>query len=431
MTDLEHNSQSPYPIIEIVEFLDDEDNLLNSLTRDLSLCHREIQQFIPEQTVNENHSQAENDQAKIQPVHQTTKESGSSVSPMKQSIEDISSHIQSGKHSTHKKTPKNKSRATCGLNQKKWVQFAEKIVAEKPKMELKNAEAAQPNNALKPLRFRQARMSKRALKSDDSIASRQSTANKQLSRAMSKTMDSSAGNAEKEIATQRTGKEPQVHLDEEFEKLLEEVKQEKLKQLRHRYRKMRYQNDSNARDKAVPRQRVSEREFRYLKEDLLVLAPAVEERPMINFENLDLSSIGGHDLETLVQAYDYGLFNDHPVENVIEKIEDFEKLNVLLESASIGVDDSYNENATNDWKIGEEKSQMQGNTKPANYNFDIMSENIVEHEVADEYVDEEEDFFKYDHVQRTVLERDVRQNYYRLKMHLFAKSYPAGDQDSS
>lgn len=400
-------SNDPASIIEIVELIDEEDNLLDSFTRDLSQSHRELRRYIPQEGL-----EAETASSTTDSIEKDVKILGHPISAVCETERAALSNLKDtpllstlppgANHTTKPEQGTIKSH-------KKLVKFVDGSKPEKPELlKMESAKTKQVTvdpikSTQKPLRFRQ-RQAQKKVETPEIVTS---------------TEKSALNDDSVPVSTLSTGAET----EEDFQRLIDEVEQNKLREKVLFYNKVRYQNKAYpATEGNMPTQTISQPAEDIKEDESLGTLPS-SNIPRINVAELDFSALG-HDLETLVQAYDCGLFDEDEVENVVEKIEDFEKLNAMLESASLSL--------TAVREVPEQKEVLEDNTKPRSFlsDDDVMAD-VVENyfpDKEDNESDEYDEFFEYDPVQKTIFDRDIRQNYLRLKRELFPRE---GEEDDT
>lgn len=360
------------PIIEIVEFIDAEDNLIQSFTRELKLEQQDLNRGTLELASNGvDHSEKAGSLTSLSIAQDDNRldlsEAVGIAELPRQNIE---------------KKQKPPARVT-------FADLDDAVVKEAQDQPLETTKPNKPR-----LRFRQ-RLDKK--NSED------------LSNKPQKSIAPNGFDASK------TNSGDLIEDDEYFNRLKDELKQENMKDKMSNYKRMTYQNSNSKTRDIVPEPIVepsNEHLLEYVEEDELT---GSESRPTIDLANIDVTELPD-DLETLVQAYDFGLFDDHTKTNVVEKLEDFEILNAMIEAE----DKDESQDHTHEASANEPSIEKYSSFKH-NDNFDIMADDIIENEIAEDSEDEDEmdEFYNYDEIQQNVLDRDIRQHYFRLRNKLY------------
>lgn len=141
-----------------------------------------------------------------------------------------------------------------------------------------------------------------------------------------------------------------------------------------------------------------------------------DEKAEVRELSIDTSQLQD-DMESMVQAYNVGMFDDdmEVLGPIVDQMDDFEKLNRIVESMAEannnGVETGNGEksqalNSDYDESLNEIGFESEDNDN-------ILKEFIVENEGF--FESEESELFDEDSVQQSVLEEEVVSNYYRLK----------------
>lgn len=416
------NARSSSPTTEIVELISDEGELITSFTRDLSLYEEKLKYNLLENSVdgfvlNENldppYSRGTVQNSGSSQEHdklQLTKSNLKSQSERENEIEILGCtlselEISEEQESTILSERGNKTKTRC---------LSKEIDSKGDRKEYQKAEKPK-----KQLRFRQRQFKREKLfiplcSLDDTSSS----------------MPIQKGFDEMFLSASNLNSEFEDAAEQELARAQEELKRENLKQLRSQFKRMSYQNqkktsDENSRLSLRNEEPIDVPVMNSIDESLTIdEALTIDEGERLydsgNFdpEKFDTST---DNLDILVRAFDQGLFDDCTKAHVIERLEDFENLNNLLETQ-----DSFVEEVTsqfdrsrsfeiNDDIIEDAKLSIKSNF----HEFDIISHLIVENKIASDPDIGYPCFFEYDGIQRSVLDRDIRQNYYRLKHQLF------------
>lgn len=362
------------PIIEIVEFIDAEDNLIQSFTRELKLEQQDLNRGTLELASNGvDHSEKAGSLTSLSIAQDDNRL-------------DLSEAVGIAELPRQNIEKKQKQKPPARVT---FADLDDAVVKEAQDQPLETTKPNKPR-----LRFRQ-RLDKK--NSED------------LSNKPQKSIAPNGFDASK------TNSGDLIEDDEYFNRLKDELKQENMKDKMSNYKRMTYQNSNSKTRDIVPEPIVepsNEHLLEYVEEDELT---GSESRPTIDLANIDVTELPD-DLETLVQAYDFGLFDDHTKTNVVEKLEDFEILNAMIEAE----DKDESQDHTHEASANEPSIEKYSSFKH-NDNFDIMADDIIENEIAEDSEDEDEmdEFYNYDEIQQNVLDRDIRQHYFRLRNKLY------------
>lgn len=422
------------PIIEIIELIDDDNKILNSFTRDLSLTRTKIDSDdstqpasdkvpslsnVLKSIVNTDPSSRQNlnNTDLATKILQSTNEASKNPQNKQNTIEDS---VQSLLPNQDPGSNRNVGSGSLDKRTRKTVSFAsqnEEKNSSVPDSQATGQDTStleQPEQHKKPLRF------KERLK-----------LNNQEKRFSSLQSSLVKPNKVSDTFNDHTGEEPlESDVGDEFTEVQQNWKEENMKKKRSLYSRMKYQNGMSTSETLDVEPIIIDGPSSY-KDNVSESKSEDEDEHEIQDDRKDgiisdfktnYSSFTPVDseLDALVRAYDQGLFDDHEVTNVVEELDDFEKLNALLEErlkseGEINADYQEVSNAG----VDDMSKLSEGLQK-----FDIMSEDIVENDPSLDFEPEEPSFFEYDDFQKNVLDRDIRLNYFRLKRKLFPQRNP-------
>ncbi|QFZ27425.1 putative bud site selection protein [Clavispora lusitaniae] len=153
--------------------------------------------------------------------------------------------------------------------------------------------------------------------------------------------------------------------------------------------------------------------------------------------NIDTSQLQD-DMDSMVQAYNVGMFDDDMEVSgpIVDKIEDFEKLNRIVESMSKGEKSmdkkplkrkKNDTDSTFDETLNAIEPQGYGVESDEDDDDQILSEFIVEND--GDFSDESVDFFGNDLIQQSVIDEEVVVNYHRMRERITANISSSADPE--
>ncbi|OVF04668.1 hypothetical protein A9F13_26g00187 [Clavispora lusitaniae] len=153
--------------------------------------------------------------------------------------------------------------------------------------------------------------------------------------------------------------------------------------------------------------------------------------------NIDTSQLQD-DMDSMVQAYNVGMFDDDMEVSgpIVDKIEDFEKLNRIVESMSKGEKSMENKplkpkkkdaDSTFDETLNAIEPHGYGVESDEDDDDQILSEFIVEND--GDFSDESVDFFGNDLIQQSVIDEEVVVNYHRMRERITANISSSADPE--
>lgn len=397
MSNTAHEDKSASPIIEIVEWLNDDDELISSFTKDLSLSQQNLDKLLPSQTSEElqTHSRKRLDSKSPEIGNIIDDKLTNSVKDSDLNAKKSIIAQKANDQSTPNTTVKTKAA--------KKVQFHEEPKSS-PVLDDKIDLLLQPARVL---RFRQ----------------RLSGYEPTLNRFSNKSKDNTLPNPSKILENADAGESGDI--DHDFETVLLDLKHEQAKRLNLEYKTKIYQNSSSKeRDlhseiKSTIVEKPDANDFHYDSDgefdeaELLYLLDDPDAH--LYFQS--------DDLDQMVRDYDLGLFDDDSKLNVVEKLEDFEHLNAILE-ATQSTSEVDGKNTEQSGVLEDNGASILSNLNGKNsiselLDTDVMADDVIENDVADDSYDEEMGFYDYDDVEKNVLDQDIKLNYFRLKRKLF------------
>lgn len=139
--------------------------------------------------------------------------------------------------------------------------------------------------------------------------------------------------------------------------------------------------------------------------------------------NIDLPNLQD-DMDAMVQAYNVGMYDDdmEVAGPVVDQIEDFEKLNALLELMPTTGDQETPRAQT----TGETGDVREGEDLDASESDDeILKDQVVEHDYItddDEDIELDDGGMEGDDIQQSILQQEIADNYHRLRQKLLSKN---------
>lgn len=398
MSNTAHGTKNSSPIIEIVEWLNDDGELISSFTKDLSLSQDNLDKALPSN--NESRSPGSLD------LNSSQTDKGKDLKTASFLGNDV---VKRTRPSNTIKKADDPSSNNVKARAVKKVQFEDNIkneseISDKVDLLLQPARVLrfrQRLNGYEPTLNRFSNTSNNTLKNDES-----------LQPVKSSDMNVAEGASE---------------IDHDFETVLLDLKHEQAKKLNLDYKTRIYQNGASKGKYINPS-----------SESKIVEKPDIEafalEDDTCEVDEVDENGdpdahlyFPSDDLDQLVRDYDLGLFDDDSKQNVVEKLEDFEQLNAILEAAQkdLELDEKNTEMEVLEDSSASIFNSVTGKMISELSDFDVMANDVIENEVADDIYDEEAAFFDYDEVEKNVLDQDIKLNYFRLKR----KLYPTRVQD--
>lgn len=396
MTGTTNEDKNTSPIIEIVEWLNDDDELISSFTKDLSLSQHNVDKALPSSTDElQSLLQKSHNSDNLETKNTTNCQVNGYTQTKVTNATKPSSIIKMEDESSS-------SKASTKVKAVKKVQFQDG--SNKPSNTAEESHI--PPQPARVLRFRQ------RLNGFEPTLNRFSNTTKEVSSLIS--LENSGDN--------RT--EGASDIDHDFETVLLDLKHEQANKLKLNYKTKIYLND--AKDNVL----------QFQSESIVIENPDLDYSGYAEDEIDDLNEIEpdaplyflSDDLDQMVRDYDCGLFDDNSKQNVVEKLEDFEQLNAILEATQLKLEHDES-NPELKGVLEDDKTSFlnsivgKNNSEPSD--FDVMANDIIENEVADDAYDDEMGFFDYDDVEKNVLDQDIKLNYFRLKR----KLYPSRAQD--
>lgn len=217
--------------------------------------------------------------------------------------------------------------------------------------------------------------------------------------------------------------------------LQEEMRKEQSKEKRSKFKKLVAQNPLRVKPSLQVATKIeifdsnvkSANQFDQVNEiDQGIKATDVDVKNDIKELNVDLPNLQ-HDMDTMVQAYNIGLFDDDIEVSgpVVDLLEDFKTLNEMIKSMPSEPAAEYSWQS-HSGKFDEDSDDAIDFMISSESDNEILKEQIVEN---DFFSDEDDSQLNtHDDVQLSVIQQEVTENYFRLKQKVLSKELVSAEE---